>query len=84
MPAAVYECMFLLDTNKVSGDVPGAAAQLHAVLEKNGAEVLASRPWDELKGQIYLGSQGFIEKHASGKETLKEIPERSSEPPSHP
>ena len=45
---------------------------------------MASRPWDELKGQIYLGSQGFIEKHASGKETLKEIPERSSEPPSHP
>jgi small subunit ribosomal protein S6 len=39
--------MFLLDTNKVAGDVPGAAKQLHAVLEKNKAEVLASRPWDE-------------------------------------
>src|SRR5438552_13311281 len=47
MPASVYECMFLLDTNKVAGDVPGAAKQLHAILEKNGAEVLASRPWDE-------------------------------------
>ena len=47
MPASVYECMFLLDTNKVAGDVPGAAKQLHAVLEKNKAEVLASRPWDE-------------------------------------
>ena len=47
MPANVYECMFLLDTNKVAGDVPGAAKQLHAVLEKNKAEVLASRPWDE-------------------------------------
>src|SRR6188472_1927072 len=47
MPAAVYECMFLLDTNKVAGDVPGAAKQLHAILEKNSAEVLASRPWDE-------------------------------------
>jgi REP element-mobilizing transposase RayT len=35
---------------------------------------MASRPWDDLKGQIYLGSQGFIEKHASGKEHLKEIP----------
>lgn len=43
----IYECMFLLDTNKVSGDVPAAAKQLHAVLEKNQAEVLASRPWDE-------------------------------------
>ncbi len=52
-----YECMFLLDTNKVSGDVQAAAKQLHALLEKNKAEVLASRPWDErrlsypIKGQ---------------------------------
>ena len=35
---------------------------------------MASRPWDDLKGQIYLGSQTFIQKHASGKENLKEIP----------
>jgi small subunit ribosomal protein S6 len=42
-----YECMFLLDTNKVSGDVPSAQKQLHTILEKNHAEVLASRPWDE-------------------------------------
>ncbi len=47
MPAAVYECMYLLDTNKVSGDVPGAAKQLHAILERSNAEILASRPWDE-------------------------------------
>src|SRR5947208_16839926 len=47
MPANVYECMFLLDTNKVAGDVAAAAKQLHAVLERNSAEVLASRPWEE-------------------------------------
>jgi len=48
MPAdTVYECMFLLDPNKVAGDVPGAAKQLHGILEKNQAEILASRPWDE-------------------------------------
>src|SRR6266852_6546661 len=47
MPANVYECMFLLDTNKVAGDVPAAAQQLHAILERNHAEVLASRSWDE-------------------------------------
>src|SRR5947199_3913379 len=47
MPANVYECMFLLDTNKVAGDVPTAAKQLHAILEKNQGEILASRPWDE-------------------------------------
>jgi small subunit ribosomal protein S6 len=49
MAANVYECMFLLDTNKVAGDVPSAAGQLHAILERNHAEVLASRPWDERK-----------------------------------
>src|SRR5437763_17204765 len=47
MAANVYECMFLLDTNKVAGDVPAAAKQLHTLLERNQAEILASRPWDE-------------------------------------
>ena len=47
MPANVYECMFLLDTTKVSGDVQGTADQLREILEKHQAEVLASRPWDE-------------------------------------
>ena len=35
---------------------------------------MASRPWDDLKGQIYLGSEAFIEKHASGKKDIREIP----------
>ena len=47
MPANVYECMFLLDTNKVAGDVPTAAGQIKQLLERNNAEVLANRPWDE-------------------------------------
>jgi small subunit ribosomal protein S6 len=47
MPANVYECMFLLDTNKVASDVSAATKQLHGILERNQAEVLASRPWDE-------------------------------------
>src|SRR6516165_9906656 len=47
MPANVYECMFLLDPNKVAGDVPAAAKQLQGLLERHQAEVLASRPWDE-------------------------------------
>jgi small subunit ribosomal protein S6 len=47
MPANVYECMFLLDTNKVAGDTATAAKQLHGILERNSAELLASRPWDE-------------------------------------
>jgi len=39
--------MFLLDSTKVAGDVTGAAGQLHGLLEKNSAEILASRPWEE-------------------------------------
>jgi small subunit ribosomal protein S6 len=71
MPASVYECMFLLDTNKVAGDTANAAKQLHTLLERNQVEILASRPWDErrlaypIKGHkkglyylIYFRSEG--------------------------
>src|SRR5579864_6446309 len=47
MPANVYECMFLLDTTKVAGDVPAAAKQIQGILERHHCEILASRPWDE-------------------------------------
>lgn len=47
MAVNVYECMFILDTAKVAGDVAGIDKQLRATIEKNGAEVLVSRPWDE-------------------------------------
>jgi small subunit ribosomal protein S6 len=49
MPMNLYEGMFLLDTSKMSGDVAGAVAKLHANFEKQHAEILASRPWDERK-----------------------------------
>jgi small subunit ribosomal protein S6 len=49
--------MFLLDTNKVAGDVQAAAKQLHAILEKHQAEVLASRPWDERRLAYPIGNQ---------------------------
>jgi small subunit ribosomal protein S6 len=47
VPDNVYECMFLLDANKVAGDVPAAAKQIHTIFERNHVEILASRPWDE-------------------------------------
>jgi len=49
MPANVYECMVILDTNKVAGDQAGAAKQLQTILERNNAEVLSQRPWAETK-----------------------------------
>lgn len=56
MPANVYECLFLLDPTKVAGDVPAAAQQLHGILEKNQAEILASRPWDERRLAYSMGT----------------------------
>lgn len=49
MAANVYECMFILDSNKVAGNVDVADKQLRAILEKNNAEVLVCRPWSEQK-----------------------------------
>ena len=37
-------------------------------------EGIENRPWDELKGQIYLGSDDFIESHSAKDRELKEIP----------
>ena len=37
-------------------------------------EGLENRPWEELKGQIYLGSEAFIERHSPRNQELKEIP----------
>jgi len=58
MPAnvKVYECMFLLDPTKVAGDVSAAAQQLHAILERNHVEILASRPWDERRLAYPIGT----------------------------
>src|SRR5436190_4480954 len=47
MAVNVYECKFILDTAKMAGDVTAADKQLRGTIEKHGAEVLVSRPWDE-------------------------------------
>jgi small subunit ribosomal protein S6 len=41
----MYEYLFLFDSGKTSGDVMAAVNTLHAIFEKYGAEILASRPW---------------------------------------
>jgi REP-associated tyrosine transposase len=37
-------------------------------------EGLESRSWEKLTGQIYLGSESFIEEHAQENKKLAEIP----------
>jgi len=39
--------MFLLDTNKVAGDLATAETQLLSMVQKHNAEALAHRTWDE-------------------------------------
>jgi small subunit ribosomal protein S6 len=56
MPAKVYEALFLLDPSKVAGDVANADKQLRTILERNHAEVLVSRPWDERRLAYTIGN----------------------------
>ncbi len=49
MAANVYECMFILDSSKVAGNLETAEKQIRAILEKHNAEVLVARLWDERK-----------------------------------
>ncbi len=46
MPVVTYETMFLLDSNKVSSDAEGTKTQIHNILERHGATIAISRPWD--------------------------------------
>jgi ribosomal protein S6 len=46
MPVQTYETLLLLDPTKVSADADGVKQQVHHILERHGAEVLISRPWD--------------------------------------
>lgn len=53
MAANVYECMYLLDTNKVAGDEAGTVKQLHGLLERNHCEVLSTRRWQDSNKLAY-------------------------------
>lgn len=49
MPVNSYECLILLDPTKTSSDMEGVKNNLNGTLQKYGAEVLASRKWDDRK-----------------------------------
>lgn len=46
MPVNTYETLFLLDASKVSSDADGVKQQVHHILERHGAQIQISRPWD--------------------------------------
>ena len=47
MAVNTYEFMLIFDPNRVASDLPASVGQVQAVLERNQAEILASRQWDE-------------------------------------
>ena len=47
MASNVYECMFILDSNRYARDPGGVAAQIPLMVESCGGEMLASRLWNE-------------------------------------
>jgi len=57
MPVKAYECLILLDSSKTVGGVDAVRTQLHTTLEKHGAEILASRPWDDRKLAYTISKQ---------------------------
>lgn len=47
MPAQVYECMLILDSNRYGRDQAGVSGQFAEFVTKHGGEILASRLWEE-------------------------------------
>ena len=56
MAENVYEGMFVLDTAKM-GEVAAAEKQLTTILERNNAQVLVKRPWDERRFMYPIKNQ---------------------------
>jgi putative transposase len=63
-----------LATNWVLGQFGKNPAQAQKRYREFVREGLESRSWEQLKGQIYLGSEAFIERHSPQDRELKEIP----------
>lgn len=49
MATNVYECLFILDSNRYARDPAGVAAAIPEMVEQLGGEVLANRLWTEQK-----------------------------------
>jgi len=45
----VYECLFILDSNRYARDPAGVSGEIPAMIEKLGGEVMVSRLWNEQK-----------------------------------
>ena len=46
MPVSLYETLFMLDSTRLASEPDAVRGQVHTTLERYGAEILVSRPWD--------------------------------------
>ena len=49
MAINTYECLFLLDPNKMSADAAGVTGRVNGILEQFGATIVHTQPWGEPK-----------------------------------
>ena len=57
MPSVTYEGMFLLDSNKYASNPQGVTGEVLGLLERAGAKVLATRPWQDGKLTYPINAQ---------------------------
>jgi hypothetical protein len=62
-----------LTVDWVLGQFSTRRSQARAWYREFVREGLGDRPWDTLRGQIYLGSEKFIERHTKGSEEIREV-----------
>lgn len=67
-----------LSTGWILGRFGNKRSQAQTRYREFVREGLASWPWEELRGQIYLGSEAFVERHGARKKNLKRNPPAQS------
>ncbi len=53
MPVELYETLFMLDSNRLASEPDAVRGQVHATLERYGAAIEISRPWDDSRKLAY-------------------------------
>ena len=57
MPTNTYEAMFILDSGKAATNWDESVQQVHAILTKHNAEIIASHHWDERRFAYSIKAQ---------------------------
>ncbi len=53
MPVEMYETLFMFDSTRLASEPDAVRGQVHTTLERYGAEILVTRPWDDNRKLAY-------------------------------